>query len=94
MRRAFLFSSNSFVDSMKTNLVNQMKIQTYFVALATIMIMSCGGSGTTTEQTSEATIDETAVIDSISIAVDEMKTDLHSETEATVEEIDSLLSDI
>ena len=70
-----------------------MKIQTYFVAMATIMIMSCGG-GASSEKTAESEIDEAAVVDSISVAVDEMKTDLSKETEATVEEVDSLLSDI
>ena len=71
-----------------------MNLKTYLTIITTVLILSCGGSGNTTSQSAEAPVNETEIVDSISTAVDEIKSDLSNETESTIQEIDSLLNDI
>lgn len=57
-------------------------------------ILGCGSGGSSSGSSIEDEVNETAIVDSISTSVDQMKTEISSETENTINEIDSLLSDI
>ncbi|MFY0606157.1 MAG: hypothetical protein JXR10_05550 [Cyclobacteriaceae bacterium] len=59
--------------------------------LVVLILSACGGTTKSTENTAEK---EAIVLDSITTALDEIKTEVQSETDQTVEEIDEILKDI
>ncbi len=67
-----------------------MKLKLLSVLLVLIM-SSCGGTTKSTENTVEK---EAIVLDSITTALDDIKTEVKTETDQTVEEIDAILKDI
>ncbi len=64
--------------------------------IATILIvltlLSCGGNKDTTSESIPT--EQESTLDSVSVAVDQLKADISAETKNTIEEIDSLLNDI
>ncbi len=64
--------------------------------IATTMIvltlLSCGGNKDTTSESIPT--EQESTLDSVSVAVDQLKADISAETKNTIEEIDSLLNDI
>lgn len=59
-------------------------------------LFACGGSGSSSSEqaSTENTVTEEALVDSISTKVDVIKSEISSETEETIQEIDSLLNGI
>ena len=60
--------------------------------LIVLTLLSCGGNKDTTSESIPT--EQESTLDSVSVAVDQLKADISAETKNTIEEIDSLLNDI
>lgn len=65
----------------------------YLSIVVFFALMSCA-SGSGNEKAGATEVNEEAIVDSISTSMDKIKTEISTETEKTVEEIDELLKDI
>ncbi|MFT4736385.1 MAG: hypothetical protein ACJAZM_001284 [Cyclobacteriaceae bacterium] len=63
------------------------------IAIATLLALSAcgGGNKTTSEMTAE---EEAVVLDSITTVIDNVKSEVKTETDQAIEEINELLTDI